>query len=531
MSIVSGGFLLLIGIVAVIYWLFPDRKRWWVLLAASIFFYAVSSWQTCVFIILSIISIYVIGIQIEKNLRECQIAIEKAKQENLSRDERKGIQNIYQKKNYRMLMLVVLLNIGILAVLKYTNFVIQMVGIAIPQIADVKVSFLIPLGISYYTFQAIGYIVDVYRGIIPAEKNLAKVILYVSFFPAIMQGPFNRYEKLMPEFEKGHVISWKRLTFGLQLMLWGYFKKLVIADRAAILVDSVFSNYALYDGFYYVVAILFFAVYLYADFSGYMDIMIGYCEVLDIELPQNFRAPFFARNLSEFWQRWHITLGTWLKDYVFYPLLKSKWLVDFGKKIQNIVGKKWARSITTYIGMVILWFSIGLWHGGDFKYVFSVGLLQCIVIICGEVFEPITKKATLMLKVNTECFSWHLFQALRTTAIMCFAWIFFYAESFSVACEIVKKTVSYFNPWILVDGYSLYNLGINRQEFWLVVACAAILLLVDAAHEKGIELRESIAKQNIVFRWTIYLLIVFMIIMFGEYGITGSATRFLYMQF
>lgn len=248
---------------------------------------------------------------------------------------------------------------------KYLNFFVytgraagNIFGVDIP-LKDI--SLVAPMGLSFYTLQVVGYLLDVSRGTCRAEKGLLRYALFASFFPQLVQGPINRYSDLAETLYTPKKFNYEQVTFGLQRMLWGLFKKLVIAERMSVIVGTIYGDFETYSGLYIVVGTVCFAFQLYTDFSGAMDIALGLSEALGIRMAENFDNPFFARSISEYWRRWHITLGTWMKDYVFYPLLKSNLFVSIGDRAKKRLGKKRGKKIPTYLGMVVLWFTVGFW--------------------------------------------------------------------------------------------------------------------------------------------------------------------------
>lgn len=440
------------------------------------------------------------------------------------------------KQKKRWFYAVLLLNMGVLIICKYLNFFVytsRFVGEVLHwEIYLQEFSFLVPLGLSFYTLQVLGYLIDVSRGTCLAQRNLIHYAAFSCYFPQLFTGPINRYGEMKNSLYAEKYFDYKRTAFGLQRIGWGLFKKLVIAERMAVIVDTVYGDYYTYQGCYIIFATMCFACQLYTDFSGAIDLAAGVSEILGIQISENFAEPFFSHSLSEFWRRWHITLGSWMKDYVFYPILKSDLFVKIGDWSKGRLGKKKGKKVPTYLGMVILWFTVGLWHGGSWKYIVGSGLLHCFYIVGGQVLKPLFQKMIFWMHVNTECFSYHLFQSLRTGFLVCTGFVFFRAESFREALGILRASF-YPNIWIFTDG-SLLKLGLDAPDF-IIGGAFGILFLVSVQQKKfraeGSGVREMLAKQNLVFRWGIYYMLIFSVIILGFYGPGYDVSGFIYQNF
>ena len=322
MALFSFQFAIFLIVLFPVYFFFPKKYKkyqWTVLLVASYVFYAFAGLTVMAFLAISTVSTWFGALMLGRaNVRY------KEQSKGLQAEEKKALKQANTKKKRVILLLICLLNFGILAVLKYANFFIENVNAIFGKGTMAPLNLLLPLGISFYTFQSIGYVIDVYRDKYAPDKNILQYALFVSYFPQIIQGPIGRHNDLAHQLYEPHSFDYKRLTFGLQRMLWGFFKKLVIADRVGLWTSTVVSGYMNYEGFTVFLGVLFYTVRIYADFSGGMDIICGVSEALGIELTENFRRPYFSRSVAEFWQRWHITLGSWMREYVFYPLAMSK---------------------------------------------------------------------------------------------------------------------------------------------------------------------------------------------------------------
>ena len=329
--------------VFVLYYVIPRRFQWMLLLAASLLFYFYAGKSYLVFIFLTGITVYASGRWMAKFDAELERYIQEIRSGGIpkpSREEKKAYKKKINGKKKRVMLLCLFLNIGILAVLKYTNFFIDNINYFRELSGAQPFSFMnliLPMGISFYTFQAVGYLLDVYWNKCRPQKNIFRFLLFVSFFPQLVQGPISRYGDMSETLYGGHSFDWKQVRFGLERILWGYFKKLVIADRISAAVGMLMEDPDYYTGAFVVVGMLFYAVQLYADFTGGIDITIGIAQVFGIRLEENFVRPFFSKNIAEYWRRWHITMGTWFRDYVFYPFSISRPL----KAVTSFCKKRW----------------------------------------------------------------------------------------------------------------------------------------------------------------------------------------------
>lgn len=386
------------------------------------------------------------------------------------------------------------------------------------------------MGMAYYTSQVIAYIVDCYWESIERQKNPIKLLTFVCFFPQLTSGPISRYKSLKSIFEV-HSFHYKNLCFGAQRILWGFFKKLVLADRMGIIVNAVWGNYTTtYRGLWMWIAMLLYPVLLYADFSGCMDIALGTAELFDIHLDENFNNPLLSKSIREFWGRWHITLGSWAKDYVMYPILKSPRMVSFTKKAKKKFGKRLGKFIPAALASGAVWLVMGLWHG-DIKYIIGVSLYYWLLIEMGELFDPYCKKIIGKLAIDTEKFSWKLFQCIRTYFIYAFGLIVFKADSVKNAYGFIRRMlIDELQPWILFDG-SVLGTGITWGGVNLIIAGMCMLLAVALLREKYGYARVWIARQGVIFRWFIWISLFVLVLIYGAYGPGYSAAEFIYEGF
>ena len=515
MAITSFKFLCFYALVLILYYLVPvfTRKRgqWLILLAASVIFY-VSSGNPALIIYPLAASFVTWGL-----LRVLS-----------------GTSAEETSKRRIVLALELILLLGVLVCLKYVKFI---------NIGNI----LTPLGLSFYTFILLGYFLEVYNGIGTEQKSFAKTALYGLYFPVMISGPIFNTRESGDQFFEHHPFDYKNVTFGLQRMLWGFFKELVISERLALIVNTVYNNDTEYTGAYIWIATVAFAFQLYTNFSGCMDIVIGLSQTFGIVLPENFRTPFFAKNISEYWRRWHATLGTWMKNNVFYPLLRSKAITELGKALKNKLGKKKGKQITTYVAMFILWLSVGLWHGGAMKYVIGSGLLHWAYIVLGEVTLPFFTWLFIdKLHMNIKSKGADAFRVVRTFFFVCIGDLFFRSDSVPHALRMLKESVTVFNPWILWNG-ALLDMGLDFVEWGILIVSLVILITVSTiqyrmeacAESKDTgskysgfaNVREYIASKKLAVRWIIYIALLFYCILLAEYGPGFSAAEFIYKDF
>ena len=439
-----------------------------------------------------------------------------------------------EKRRRGILTMTILVNIGILFVLKYVNFLINTVnGIEalFGGTGEVLsgVDFLVPLGVSFYTFSLLGYVIDVYYGLAEAQNHFGKLALYGLYFPNLISGPILQYREHAETFFAPHAFDYRRVTRGLQRMVWGFFKKLVIAERLGVLVNTVYGSYETYGGAYIWVATVCYAFQLYTDFSGCMDIVLGMSESLGIELPENFRTPFFAKSVTEYWRRWHITLGVWMKDYVFYPLLRTKLFTDINKSFKKKFGKKRGKQYSTFLAMFVLWLAVGIWHGGDWKFVIGSGLLHWFYIVMEELLSPPCDRMMERMSLSAEGKLVTGIRILRTFFLVCIGDLFFRAASVGDALAMLKGAVCVWNPRILWDG-SLLKLGLDGVEAAVAVFSLLLLWAVSLAQRKG-SVRDAVAKRPLPLRWLLWYALLFAVILLGYYGPGYSAAEFIYQGF
>lgn len=489
----SFSFLVFFPIVVLVYYIIPKRVRYIWLLVASYYFYMAWNAKYALLIALSTIITWGSGLLIAKADDD---------------KEKKGI-----------VAGSLVINLGILFFFKYFDFTIDNINYVLGKIGVTVLGhpfdIILPVGISFYTFQALSYTIDVYRNEIEPEKNFFRYALYVSFFPQLVAGPIERSKNLLPQIQKVEEIKpkYKEIINGLILMLWGLFMKMVIADRLSILVDKVFEDVYMYGTVELVVGAIGFAIQIYCDFNGYSTIAVGAARVMGIEIMNNFDTPYFAVSISDFWKRWHISLSSWFRDYVYIPL-----------------GGNRKGKFRKYINLMITMLVSGLWHGANWTYVIWGGLHGVYQVI-GDLLKPVREKLHSLLGTNKDVFSFKFGQVVVTFCLTTFAWIFFRASNVRDAFVYIKRMFTRWNPWSILD-HSIYDLGLNLLEMNILMITLVLLLLTDVIrYKKKVSVSDALVSQNMWFRWVVVIGLIVAILVFGEYGVNFDSTQFIYFDF
>lgn len=508
--------LLLLLVTVLLYACLPQKARRFVLLISSyIFFFSISG-KLLIFLLFSTLSVHHIGLWLSDIQNECSVSTK-----GLEREERKTLNALYQKKLRRVMGFACVLHIGALLVLKYTPFFNQninaLLGLLGLQFKIPVPKFLIPIGISFYTLQAVAYLFDVYRKKIPADKNLLRLALFMSFFPQIMEGPICRYSDTAIALYEAKRASYQDFVFGAQRILFGLMKKLVIADRLNLLIQNVYAEPNEYDGFVIALSAVGYTFQLYADFSGTMDVVIGAAQMFGINLPENFKRPFFSATISEFWKRWHITLGTWFKDYIFFPVSMSKPMKKLTTKARKKLGNHYGPLIAGSVSLFCVWICNGLWHGAGWNYIFF-GMYHFVLILSGNIIEPVVIKLTQKVHINRTSHLYRCVQIVRTFILVCFGEMFFRQESLAQGFKMFGKIFTDFTFKTFNNG-SLFEFGMDRQDYLIIIVCAVLLFVMGILQEKGIKIRASIAKRNIAVQFAVYYALIIFIVIFGAYGV------------
>lgn len=494
-------FLCFFPIVIAVYFMIPKKTRYIWLLAASYYFYMSWNPQYAILVGTSTFITWVSGIYIGK-AEEISDSVKAVKMKKL------------------VVGVSFITNLSILVFFKYFNFLLDnlnsvLAGAGI-RVIEKPFDILLPVGISFYTFQALSYTVDVYRGGVKPERNFFKYALFVSFFPQLVAGPIERSGNLLEQVNKVHTFklwNYERISRGLTLMLWGFFQKMVIADRVALIVDQVYDEYWLYGSTALILATILFAIQIYCDFASYSNIAIGAAQVMGFSLMENFNTPYMSKSIKEFWSRWHISLSTWFRDYLYIPLGGSR-----------------KGTIRKYLNKIIVFLVSGLWHGANWTFVVWGGIHGLYQVI-GEATYELRQKMLTKFKVKADSFSYGLGQMIITFILTDFAWIFFRADSLKGAFEIIQRIFTRTDMWTLFDK-SIYTCGLDEKEFKVMIFGLVILLLVDLVKKVGNRrIDDFLSEQCLWFRWGILLMLLFTCVVFGVYGVGYDASQFIYFQF
>lgn len=492
-------FLLFFPVVLIVYYIIPDKVKYLWLLMTSYYFYMCWNVKYVLLMLASTVITYISGLLIEKIKRADGIDV--------------------KKKNSRKKWVVigsVVINLGILFYFKYINFTLSLLSKAFSVIhVQWNISsfdIILPVGISFYTFQALSYTIDVYRDEIYAEKNFFRYALFVSFFPQLVAGPIERSKNLLKQLAVPARFDFEKAREGFLLMIWGYFLKVVLADRVAIFVGTVYGEYQTYTGWYIVIATMLFAIQVYCDFAGYSTIAMGAAKILGIELMENFNAPYLSASVAEFWRHWHISLTSWFKDYLYIPLGGSR------------KGK-----LRKYLNKMIVFLVSGLWHGADMSFVIWGGV-NGFYQVMGEILQPVRNRAVSILKLNCNSIGHRLMSGIITFILVDFSWIFFRANGIHESFLIVKSMIANKNPWILLDG-SLYNCGLDSKNFWLMILSIMVLLFADIFKRRGIKISSVIAQQDWWCRYLVMISAICFVLVFGVWGSGYDVAGFIYFQF
>lgn len=529
MSYTSFLYLIFIVLVFCVYYLIRPGFRWIVLLTANFVFYVYSGWDNLLVILLSIVISYLVAVRMGKLHEQFR-----AKKENgdFDKTQIKALKEANRKQRQHWLLFGLIGVLAVLIAVKYTNFLLRNVysvmnlfGIAHD---DLFFQLVMPLGISFYTFQIISYMVDVYKGKTEPQRNFFKYATYVSFFPSVVQGPIPRYNDLGKQLFEEHRFDFDNLHDGALLILWGFAKKLILAERLNTFVTDIYNNYETCGGVLLALATVAFSVQIYADFSSCMDIASGTARLFGIRLAPNFLRPYFSRTMPEFWRRWHVTLGNWFKDYVFYPISISKFSLKLNKGVRKRFGGEVGRIVTSCIPVLAVWILTGIWHGPEWKYVIW-GLFHGILIMLSTIFTPHMENLEEKLHMRTECFSFRLFQMCRTFFLCCVGRVFFRAGSVRMSLTILKRICTTTGLYQILNG-GLYLHGLNAANMKVVLCAIAVLFTVSVLQER-MDVLETFKKQNLVFRWTLIYALFLAVLIFGCYGPGYDPSAFIYEKF
>lgn len=520
MSYTSYGFLMLVLISLLLYYSFRGGFQNLVLLFASILFILwAGGLSSLFFIALSAAISFLAGIAMDR----AQAGRKKA---------------VY--------VLAMLAQGGMLAVFKYLNFP-GYTMLALHELRGLEYEFMpmelaAPLGISFYALMQMGYLTDVYWGRIPHASSPVSYGVFSSLFLHIVQGPIDRYGQLAGPLSERRRFQAENLLNGLTRLLWGLFKKLVLSERLAVFVNAIYGDLEVYNGSYLVFAAICYSLQLYTDFSGCMDMVLGTGELFGIRLTENFKQPFFSRSDAEFWRRWHISLGNWFRDYLMYPLLRTEAFKRLGKLGKKLFGKKQGKKLPLCVGLFIVWFLLGLWHGGMWTFIIGSGLLHCTYMILAEIFEPAFQRFYKATGLNRENPIWRAFQMLRTFVLVSAGFVFFRSDSLTMAFQIFRGMGTPNGGLFTAEGF--WELGMAPADLWVLVLGLLLLFAVSRKLEQTEEIASvgmeegrdqasfgerllAVPLHRAIFATALFL----MVVLWGFYGQGYDAASFIYSRF
>lgn len=522
MSILSLEFLILMAALLAVHYCLPVRFRWCSLLAASMVFYAFAGWAGMA---------YLGGVTLVTWLGGLYMGRCRAKEKAALAEGNKAEAWRREQKRRRWLFWTVLLVIGGMVFIKYADLIHAGANALYVLLTESRtpltaMQLIVPLGLSYFTFQSVGYVVDCARGKVQPEKNPLKYLLFVSFFPQITQGPITTYKQLMPQLLSPARFEPSAFVSGFQLALWGYFKKLVLADRLAPVTAEI-AKAADQPGWLILMGVALYAIRLYADFSGGMDVIRGAAIMLGVEVTENFRRPFFSTSVAEYWRRWHISLGAWFRSYLFYPLTTSRFGLALSRWGQRVFGKKTGRMLPGVVATFVIFFLIGVWHTANWNAVIYgayFGLLLSLALL----LEPVFKKLRTLLHINAKSWYWKAFGLVRTWLLILLAQYFAFTAGPQQSWALLAGT---FRNWSFAGAGEALAALMVPLEWYIAIAALVIVLVIDLMCECGADVNGKLAKGTFLIRWPVLIALIVAILVFGCYGSGFDASAFLYTQF
>lgn len=501
MEIKSIEYLVFCFIICAAYFaLYKSKLQKYVLLAADVFcVVAMSDFRSLAVIVCITAAVFVVG---------------------------KSIEKAETKNKKKVLMYIgMFFSIGVLVYFKFFRHTFAAVQVLFSGVGIELTDLIVPVGLSYYTLSLSGYILDIYHGKYKTEESFIDFLCFIMFFPAIIEGPINLYKKIIPQIKENHSFDFDRMVGGLIRMLWGYFKKVVIADRIGIIVMGILSDKET-NGSLILLALILYSFQIYGDFSGGIDVIMGVSEILGFNLTENFNAPLISKSVTEYWQRWHKSLGEWMEKYIYYPIVLNKNLLKFSKKIKN---KHMSKAFSATLASVIVFVVVGVWHGTGWNYV-VYGLYQALFVASAVALMPVYRSIKNKLHINEKCISWQIFCVLRTFTFLLFGRLLIKASNLEQAGELIGRLCKFDNWGALFDG-SIFEFGLDYKNFYVMIIGILILIVTDILQYNKISIRELILKQDIVFRYSVYMIGIFAIIIFGIYGPGFDASSFIYQGF
>lgn len=498
---------LLLGVA--IYYAMPKRARWVVLLGISYIFYMAGGVGAVSYILFTTISTYIFGMLIGM----------------VKKGETKEEKLMAKRKKRTFAAINLVLNFGLLYFVKYWNFTLDLINVPGNIL---RFNLLMPLGISFYIFQSMGYIIDLVRGKYSPERNFFKFALFVSFFPQVTQGPIGRFDALTPTLYNDKPFNADNIKAGTKLMVWGFIKKMVVADRASVVASAVIDNYANYSGSVILFGVIFYCIQLYCDFSGGIDIARGSAKLFGVDMAENFQRPIFARSVTDFWRRWHITLGAWLKDYLFYPITLSKPFISLGKFSRKHIKSKAGKILPTSLATFIVYLVIGIWHGASWKYI-AFGLWNGVIITGSLLLEPYFISLKNKLSIKDDAIIYKIFCIVRTNVIIVMGRYITRAAGVGAAVLMLKKTFCEFSLVALKS--SVMTFGLKVSDYLIILGVSLLIFVLELFDECGVKLTEKIENKGILPTFLISFFAILILVYFGIFRGGYIASEFIYKQF
>lgn len=513
MPITTLYFFILVLVAVLVYYLLPKQLQWKFLLAVSLAFYILfAGIRAALFLLAAVVTAYGSGVFLER-------AGENTKRRKL----------VFWMSFFALF--------GLLFAFQYLNFVLRNLNLVLESIFKIQplplTEWMAPLGISFFTLSLLSYIIDVYWEIQKPQKNVAKFLLYGFYFPQLTSGPIVRYREMETQLYEGHRFHYETVVFGMQRVLWGCFKKLVIADRLGLLVGQVYGNYSQYTGLELIGVTFAGTMRLYLDFSSSMDIVLGLSTIFGIFLPENFRKPFSSLSMAEFFRRWHITLGLWLKDYVYFPFMKSRLIQKLSGKVRKRFGKRAGKMTATFSAMLVSWIYMGIWHGGTWKYILGSGVLWWFFLLLDELLEPFAESFCKRAGIDRGKPWYSCLRRVKVVLEYSASIPFFFGSSLrsgiGIYQQIFRNTAELYEKGflarmksILISCYSKYDVLILMYAIFIWAAAVAL--------DRRGSLQSRIAGLRLPFRWMVYYILLFSVLLFAANG-ANVLEGFLYANF
>lgn len=533
MSLTSYLFIAFVAVTLVLYYLAPGKGQWMLLLCADLVFYFWSMRLWALVLVATAFICYVTALGIDTINRRSKAWLASVKG-TITREEKKKLKKGWDRRKRWIVLAGILCSFGILFVFKYTGFTVDNVNFllgAFGKSARIKApDLLLPMGISFYTLQAAGYLLDVYWERGEAQRSFPRFLLFVSFFPQLIQGPISRYDQLSETLYGPHPFRWEAVSFGLQRVLWGFFKKLVVADtfRVLVLSSTTDADTAVYTGFWVFFGILVYSVQLYADFTGGIDIAIGVAEIFGIRLAENFVRPFFSKSIAEFWRRWHITMGTWFRDYIFYPMSISGSMRELTLRSKKLFGKGFARRLPVWIVTMVTWLATGVWHGARWYFIVW-GVLNGLIILISEELTPIYDRFHAAFPGALGSKAYTAFAVVRTFLLMGSLRLFDCYQDVTTTFSMFGKMFTEFRL-SQITGENFLALGVKPEELVVPVIGVALMFFC-SLWGRDRDVRRKLAERPFVLRFLVFGGLLVSVVLFGKYGVGFESAGFIYNQF